>query len=248
MFPKEKCFKGLAVFLLPLCALFSQAETLTVATDVWEDYSNEDGTGYYTDLLKAIYEPQGINVVIKYVPYMRSVEMIANKKADVMLGAYEGEDIEGTYAKYPIEMDVVDAAVSPELAASWQGVNSLTGKKVGAVRGNEFSEYTEVDMKYREVSNLRSLLKMLNHKRIDAVLDYEPDILSAEKTTGEQSRFEIKTEVLVNPSFFVFANSKKGEKMRKIFDEYYIKLYKSGQVKKLYVANTGADNGMPVIN
>ena len=236
------------VTLLVVSGVSMAAQTLVVATDIWEGYSNEDGTGYYTDLLKAIYEPQGINVVVKYVPYMRSIEMLDNHKADVMLGAYQGEDITGSYGKYPIEIDVVDAAVSKDLAANWQGIESLSGKKVGAVRGNEFSEYTDVEMKYREVSNLRSLLKMLNHQRIDAVLDYEPDIISAEKTTGEKSKFEVKTGVLKNPSFFVFAKSSKGKNMKEVFDQGFLELYQAGKVKEIYIANTGGDDGMPILN
>ena len=243
MFSLEHCTKTLAVVLLSLYTMVARAETLIVATDVWEDYSNEDGTGYYLDLLKAIYEPKGINIDVKYVPYKRSVEMVDNKKADMMLGAYEGEEIVGVYGKYPIELDVVDAAVSPELAKE-----SLSGKKVGAVRGNEFNSYTNVSMKYREVSNLRSLLKMLNHQRIDAVLDYEVDIRSAGKAIGEASRFEIKTGVLSNPSYFVFANSARGEKMRKIFDEEFIKLYRDGKVQNIYLANTGNSAGLPIVN
>ncbi|MCR8922076.1 transporter substrate-binding domain-containing protein [Dasania sp. GY-MA-18] len=232
---------------LVCCSTMAAADTLVVATDIWEDFSNADGSGYYTDILSAIYEPRGIKVEVKYVPYKRSVEMMTSGKADVVLGAYKSEGLAGSYAAYPLEMDVVDVAISPELAASWSGLATLEGKKVGAVRGNDFDEYVPVKIQYKEVSNLKSLVKMLNHKRIDAILDYEADILRELKATGETAKFEIKNGVIKTPSFAVFANNSHGQAMLKIFNEAFIELHQSGQLKELLMKNTGSLDGYPVL-
>ncbi|WP_339671299.1 transporter substrate-binding domain-containing protein [Dasania marina] len=235
------------LFLSCLQSLSFAAGQIVVATDIWEDFSNPDGSGYYTDILKAIYEPRGIKVVVKYVPYKRSVEMMQSDKADVVLGVYKSENLPGSYADQPLEMDVVDAAISPALAATWSGLESLAGKKVGAVLGNDFNEFVPVSIQYKELSKLKSLVKMLNHQRIDAILDYEADIQRELQLSGEAANFEIKFGVIQNPSFAVFSNSSHGKAMLAIFNEAFIKLHESGKLKELLMNNTGSLSGYPVL-
>jgi ABC-type amino acid transport substrate-binding protein len=232
---------------LTLSAASFSATQITIATDVWEGFSNEDGTGYYTDVFKAIYEPKGIAVVVKYLPYKRARDMLESGNVDVMLGPYKGEQVDGNYSAHPLEMDVVDAAVTPAMAASWQGIESLEGKKVGAISGNEFDQYASVKMQYREVSNLKSLLKMLNHGRIDAVLDYEADIVSMQQKLGDEVSYVIEKGVMKNSGYAVFIKSDHGEKMLNIYNQAYLELHKNGVLKSLLIENTGTLEGYPTI-
>ena len=157
------------------------------------------------------------------------------------------ENLPGSYADQPLEMDVVDAAISPALAATWSGLESLAGKKVGAVLGNDFNEFVPVSIQYKELSKLKSLVKMLNHQRIDAILDYEADIQRELQLSGEAANFEIKFGVIQNPSFAVFSNSSHGKAMLAIFNEAFIKLHESGKLKELLMNNTGSLSGYPVL-
>lgn len=231
-------------FLAFCCSLLAcqivVGSTLLIATDDWEGYAHRDGSGYYLELFKEIFEPEGVTVSIKFFPYKRTVEMVSTNKADVMLGAYEKEVVTGSFAKFPLEIDKVDAAVRPEIANNWNGIQSLEGKRVGAVKGYAFDDYMEVNMRYKELSQLTSMLKMLNHGRLDAVVDYEADIHVAEKELGEKPQYVIVNSIIANPSYAVFANTANGKEMLKIFEAGMQKLMANGRLKVLMEKNVGS--------
>lgn len=222
------------------------ASSITIVSDEWEGYTNKQGGGYYFELMKAIFEAQGVNVNVKLVPYKRSVDMVTTQKADVMLGAYKGETIEGTFSPHPLEIDKVDVAISPQMNDQWQGVESLEGKRVGALKGYAFDDYIDVKMRYKELSNLKSLLKMLNHGRLDAVIDYEADIKVSEQDIKESPNYIIKKAIIVNPSFAVFSNTNNGKAMLAIFNEGIQSLHKSGRLKEIMMSNLGVLSTYPI--
>lgn len=57
-----------------------------VATDEWSSYTNKDGTGYYFDVLRAIFPAPEYELDIKIVPYARSLSMVKDGSAQVVLG------------------------------------------------------------------------------------------------------------------------------------------------------------------
>lgn len=221
------------------------AGTVTVATDAWEGYSNKNGSGYYLDLVRTVFEAEGIKVNIKIVPYPRSMEMVTTQKADVMLGAYPDADITGTYSAMPLNVEKIDAAITPALNGVWQGTESLAGKKVGAVKGLNFDQYLTVSMDYKEVSNLPSLLKMLDKGRMDAVLAAEADLMEADKASGGGNHF-IKHGVINNKAYAVFANSPNGKAMLEVFDKGMAKIHADGTLKSLMQKNLNTTIFYPV--
>ena len=228
----------IAVFICVFCCQFKlwAAASVTVATDAWEGYSDKSGGGYYLDLIRTVFEDAGVKVNIKIVPYPRSMEMVSNNKADVMLGAYPGAAIKGTYSAMPLNVEKIDAAITPTLNAVWQGPESLEGKKVGAVKGLNFDQYLSVKMDYKEVSNLPSLMKMLDKGRMDAVLAAEADLLEADKSVGGANHV-IKHAVIKNKAYAVFANSENGQAMLAIFNKGMEKIHGDGTLKALMQKN-----------
>ena len=228
--------KYLPVVLLITALNAWSAGSVLVATDAWEGYSNKDGSGYYLELINTIFNDAGVAVTIKIVPYPRSMEMVSNQKADVMLGAYPGADIKGVYSKRPLNVEKIDAAISPALEANWQGPNSLAGKKVGAVKGLNFDTYLDVEMEYKEVSKLTSLMKMLDKGRMDAVLAAEADILEADKSAGGVS-YVLKHAVINNKAYAVFSNSPNGKAMLSVFNQGIEKLHANGKLREIMQSN-----------
>ncbi|MCR8921639.1 transporter substrate-binding domain-containing protein [Dasania sp. GY-MA-18] len=233
-------YLGLMLWVLSFSPL-SSAATITIVTDKWDGYSNADGSGYYLELMKAIYSAEGVEVSVKQVPYARSMEMVATNKADVVLGIYPGEKFTGTYAKHPLNIDIIDAALTPAFASTWVDINSLADKKVGAVRGWGFDAYVPVKMRYKEYSSLKPLLKMLNNGRVDAVLATEVDI----KASASGNNFVIKKAVIVNSAYAVFASSNNAKKMLAIFDAGIVKLHDSGQLRAIMTKNLNSLESYP---
>ena len=225
-------------YLLAMVAWAAYAQnTITVATKVWDKYSESDGTGYYVDLLQAIFEPQGIRVDIKYVSFARSMQLVASGQADMMMGAYQQEQVPGLYAKYPTDRDVVDAVLSPALAASWQGLNSLKNMRVGAQKGEAFNDDIPVATYYFEAPDLNALLKMLESDRLDAVLFYEEDVVEVWASLGLAGEPLIRQGVLNNATYAVFADTESGKAYKKIYEAGLYALHQNGRLKKMMQQN-----------
>lgn len=72
-----------------------------------------------------------------------------------------------------VEVDSIDVAVTPGVAAGWTGIESLSHKKVQIMLAYRYNMLTPVPMYYEESSDMLTMLNSLNAGRIDAVLDYE---------------------------------------------------------------------------
>ena len=82
--------------LILLCAVAAlvQAEDAPVpgkimlASEEWNDYTNKDGSGLAWDVLRQVFEPAGITVQTRSVPYTRSVGLAQRGEVDGWVGAW----------------------------------------------------------------------------------------------------------------------------------------------------------------
>jgi polar amino acid transport system substrate-binding protein len=235
-------FKRLPL-LLTLLTFVAQSQNIVVATDEWEGYTNKDGTGYYFELIKHVFSEDKLDY--KIVPYARSLNMLTDRKSDVVLGVYEGELPDEIYSKHIIEQDQVDGAISLAIAKNWKGISSLEGKKVVAKIDYAFDTITDVKMHYSEKRDLTNMLKMLQNGRVDAVLDYKADITTAQENLKFTPKYVVKNAILSSPVYFVFANTVKGKALKLRFDTKVQELIESGALKQMMLKNTGSSVSFP---
>jgi len=129
----KNLLKIATVFAL-VCLSMGQAqaaEKILVVTEYYEKYTEKDGTGYYYEIISHIFKDY--DVTFKIYPFARSVAMVKSGKADIVLGVYEGDLPDKHLSAKPIEIDRPDLITKPELVANWKGLESLKGKKVGAL-------------------------------------------------------------------------------------------------------------------
>ncbi len=89
---------------------------VTISTDSWLGYTNKDGSGYYFDILKRVFPKPEWQLKIEMVPFSRVRYLIDHDRVNMALGFYSGDTTRALYSKYPVEVDSVDAAITPELA------------------------------------------------------------------------------------------------------------------------------------
>lgn len=235
--------------LLVLIGLFfinvSVAEKILVVTDEWEGYTSKEGSGYYMDLLKKIFNEPSDNIEFLVTPYARSLAMIEGGKADIVLGIYRDEIPDKHLAAYVVEQDLVDILVSKEMASQWQGVKTLEGKPVLAKIGYSFDDITDVKMKYSEKASLEGMIKMLSVGRAVGILDYKADLEPLVKKTGlDKEGYTIITSVLSSPIYFGFADNPRSQGLKKRFEKGFKVLFESGEVKRLMESSLGNSNGL----
>ncbi len=205
--------------VLALLPLQSHAEDITVVTDIWEDYTNTNGTGFYLDVLRQVFPPPGYKLVIQYVPYKRSLHLVKQGVADITTGVNAGDMEEKFLALEFVEKDSVDMLVKNELAENWQGLKSLKDKNVVAKIGYNFGSVFEVPVHYEEKTQLLGMMKMLGAGRVDAVLDYKSDIKKLWDKSGLGDNYSIIERVIEKNAYYAFSDRNPA------FKEHFLKVF-----------------------
>ncbi len=227
------------LFALILFPIKSFAVDVMVTTDYWENYTNKDGTGFYLDVLKEAFPSSQYNLIIKHMPYKRTLDMVEKGKSDIALGVYSGDMSDDKYLamKY-IEIDEVDLLLKKDLAKGFKDLNSLKGKNVVAKIGYAFDGYFDVPVNYKEKPQLLGMMKMLKAGRVDAVLDYYDDMKNNWDKAGLDDSYTIVRAVIINKAYFAFADKSKGLK------DHFLKVY-PGLVKSGKIIELGKKYGIP---
>ncbi|MFT5234819.1 MAG: polar amino acid transport system substrate-binding protein [Shewanella sp.] len=238
--------KAIKYFLLFCLSWFpiqsiSAPQTIHIVTESWLGYTNEDGTGFYFDILKQIFPEENWLVKIDIAPFSRVRYLLNHERADMALGFYAGDKIKAIYSEQPVEVDSVDIALTPEMAENWNGLESLSLKKVQAMLKYRYDEFINVSMYYEESSSLLEMLDRVNRGHIDAVLDYKPTMLAKVANLSQPRQFVIIENVFRAEIYFVFALNAKGRQLKAHFDIELQKMSDSGELDRLFRQYVGPD-------
>ena len=221
-----------AFMVITLLSVQCYAKDVVVATDTWENYTNEDGTGYYLDVLRAVFPAPEYKLKIKRFPYKRALHNVEHDKADITLGVCQGDMPDKFLAMKYIDIDSVDLLVNKEISDNWQGLKSLKDKKVVAKIGYGFDAFFEVPINYTEKAHLLGMMKMLGAGRVDAVLDYKEGLEGNwEKSKLGKNKYSIVEGVISSKTYFAFAT--KSQDLKNHFLKVFPSLVKSGKILEI---------------
>jgi len=235
-------FKALPLFLLILiqtASVFGEdIKTIQIATPVWEGQTNEDGTGLFFEIVRSIYEPVGIKMEFKFVPWKRAVYMIERCEADALLDSYRENITEKMIIpKYPLVKEYNVAVFKKDKIKKWEGVKSLEGLRLLWIRGYDFHKNPNMIylyVKWEEIDDYETAWKMLDIDRADAYLDAFVDVrnfISKNKVDMTPYRMEF---IFGENGYMAFSKSEKSEKLIAIYDKRIIELFKSGELKNIF--------------
>jgi hypothetical protein len=225
-------------------ATYGKPIVINVVTATWEGFANADQTGYYFDIFQRIFPAPEWQLSVQFLPFSRTVYMLEHERADVLFSVYRGDIKRGLLSAHVVEMDSIDAAVTPEIAASWQGIESLSHKRVQDMLAYRYNMLTAVPMYYEESSDMLTMLNSLNFGRIDAVLDYKKEILALVPKLKTPQTFVIIQGVLKTEVYFAFANTDKGRMLKQHFDQEHKLLIDSGEQDRLFLETTEKLNSL----
>ncbi len=229
--------------------LIAQAEdapitTINLITSEWPGYTNKDGTGLYFDLIKAVYEPEGIQMKFELVPWKRA-QALVKKTADAIVGETMLPDEDYLYPQWPIDIEEVTVIFKKGADVKWNGESTLENKTVSWIRGYDFQMYLHVKLNMLEVDNLQSGLLMLDAGRIDFLIDYEDFIMeevenirNTVKPDFALEQYQMESLRLGAKVYVAFVNSSRGKRLVEIFDRRMAQLYESGALDAMYKSFT----------
>lgn len=209
-------------------------DMIRVSSEQWDEATHRDGSGLYWEIIRAVYEPVGIEVRHRIVPYARSIrEVTVTDKADAWVASYMDE-IEGPlYPERHFDADYVGAVYNPDLTQGINGQENLEGRDVGWMRGYAYDQYLSVEVDATQIDNRHGGLRMVEEGRIDFFVDAQIEIDTALEKTGLGESLESET-VLELPLYLGFADTERGRELRSIWDRRMLELLRDGTISTLY--------------
>jgi polar amino acid transport system substrate-binding protein len=205
----KKCLAPVAAGLLLCLAAVVQADTITAAGDPYPpfgDPKNPTG-GLAVEILRAAYQTQGHKITMEFVPWARAEAGVKNGTYDIVPYTWRTDArLKVLLFSTPYAIGNVRFMKRKGDPFDFIGLDSLTGKVVGTVRGYGYGDaFVNASNFTREPSNdLMTNVKKLLRKRVDLTLEDEivaRALLSTEDPQAlEQIEF-VKTPLSVNPLY-----------------------------------------------
>lgn len=222
---------------LSLSAMGEEIKTIRIATPAWEKQTNEDGTGLFFDIIRRIYEPEGIKMAFEIVPWKRAENMVALNHADAMLCVAEQNIGDQLSSRYPIYADSVVAIFKKEKAAKWNGQKSLEKMKAIWLRGYDMHKNPgmgELKLNFDEIDSHDQAWKMLKNNRAEVYIETLVDVWEPAKRNGIDMN-NYQAETLWTENYYVaFSKSDKSKELIEIYDKKIPEMLQSGELKKLF--------------
>ncbi len=234
-------YKSAITVILSLCCIGFAAgqdiKNIKIVTPEWEACTHKDGTGLFFEIVRNVYEPEGIKMEYEFVPWKRAVYIVEEKKeADAYLSRMKDSD--HLAPDYPLWVEYAAAVFRKDHIGEWKGIATLSGKTAVWMRGYDYhTEKRIADVKLKkwdEIDKPEQAWRLVEKGRydfyIDALLDIE-QYVRKNKVNMESYHIGI---IWGEPSYMIFAKTLKSAKLIEIYNRRIIELFKSGELKKIF--------------
>jgi ABC-type amino acid transport substrate-binding protein len=201
------------------------------ASEEWADYAQADGQGLAWDILREVFEPEGVKLEIRSVPYTRSIGLVQRGEVDVQVGAYRDEFEGVLYPRWHYDVDHVYALglaskPTPTLA-------TIGNYRLVWMRGYEYNQYLPDIQRFNEIHRSVGILPMLIHDRADFYIDASMEIEDVLAKAENPEQFTL-TPLIKLPLYLGFATTENGQVLRALFDRRMEVLVKNGRLRPIF--------------
>jgi polar amino acid transport system substrate-binding protein len=214
----------------------SHIKTISIVAPVWEGYTNKDGTGVYWEVLKEIYQPLGIHIKPKSVPWNRAMKMVSKYRTyNGIVGEYRDTEEDVLFPDYAIDIEYMSLLSKNSSGYVFKDLTSLLGKKVGWIKDYEVIVKSKRNFELREFRNIEQGIELLNAGKIDFLIDDWDEIAAAMGEVGMTT-----ADYTVDPMpegkdiYTAFSVDNLSRELIKIYNERIPVLAKSGKLAEIY--------------
>lgn len=176
----KKLLLLIAILFLTTIQCFADDKTIVAAGDPYPPFVDPSSPkeGLSLEIARAAYKLEGYTVKMEYVPWARAEDGVQKGKYDILTNTWMNEKRKG-YLMYsePYAVNEIKFIKTKDDPFEYNGLESLTGKKIGTVRGYGYGEafMGATNFKREEAENLMTSIKKLTHasKRVDLVIEDE---------------------------------------------------------------------------
>jgi polar amino acid transport system substrate-binding protein len=232
-----------ALFLLYLAGSATAAELLAVGARferVYEQRADGEFTGMAPELLRTLAERMGHTVRFAVYPWARAQAMVAEGKADILIGPYKTPEREQlmAFSKRAFYRDRMVFYARNEAHLQWNGeYDKLAGLRILAINGWAYGPQFEAArprLQIQTVNTLESALSMLAAGRADLLAtnrrNAEPE---AERLRLADRVAPLPTVIEVQDGYFAFPLKERVPHLRADFDTAFAAYADAGELHRL---------------
>ncbi len=208
-FMTKNFWRWLLLLSLGLLSGLALADTFSAAGDPYPPYGDPkypDG-GLGIEIIRAAFKTQGHTITMEYVPWARAESGIKNGSYDILPFTWRTEArVKVLLFSTAFAIGNVRFIKRKGDPFEFNGLESLSGKMVGTIRGYGYSDaFVNSTLFQKESGNdLMTSIKKLLRNRIDLTLEDEivaRSIIQAEDPEALQHIEFVKTPLAVNPLY-----------------------------------------------
>lgn len=244
---------ALCALLLSNTAAMALPNTITVVADTWCPYNCEPDSekpGYVIELIKAIYEPEGIKVNYEIMPWTRAINETRELKFTAIIGATKSEAPDFIYPQRMVGLSIYKFYTRKDSEWTYQGPNSLEYISLGTVDGYSYNSVIDSYLERNRRDRLRvqvvggefateQNIKKLLAKRIDVMLE-DPNVvanslLALDKKDGLRVLDRLDSPNPEQDDLYMAFSPKNpdAKELAAIFDRGLVRLREDGELEKI---------------
>ncbi|WP_273824153.1 substrate-binding periplasmic protein [Pseudomonas asplenii] len=202
-----------------------------LVSEEWADYTNADGSGLAWDVLREVFEPQGIKVEIRSEPYVRSVGLVERGEADAWVGSYSQEISGALYPRWNYDTDHIYAVGLASKPVPT--LDNLGSYRLAWVRGYKYQKYLPNVRDFNEIQRRDGILSMLQHDRVDFYIDALTEVEDVLEQAEDPKLFR-NTHLAELPLYLGFADNERGRALLALYDQRMTELVKAGGLRRIF--------------
>ncbi|WP_316898389.1 transporter substrate-binding domain-containing protein [Pseudodesulfovibrio indicus] len=187
--------------------------------------------GVFTDVLKAVFEPEGYDLVHRELPYARAKAEVAQCKIQCTLAIRD--NVEGVTSAHAA-IALYSPAVGYVLANGFHGVEDLAGQKVAHLFGSDIQRLLPVEIRPQPTYDLSSAVLMLDRGHVKYVVTDGTVLRETIAACGlPEVEFGI-VPLMTLEVVPVFSPDEAGRHLCAIYDRRMRELASSGRLEAIY--------------
>jgi polar amino acid transport system substrate-binding protein len=214
----------------------AEIAAISVVAPDWEGFTSPNGEGLYWDILRAIFEPEGIKVKTYTAPWNRAMKMVTKYRTYMAIpGEYKDSEENLIFPNYPLEKEKLVTVTLKSAGHNLATLEALSGLKVTWKKGYDVLDVDETGITLDEFRDISEGLQKITSKKVDALID-EPDEVESGITNGAFNASDF-TIIPFSENKYVYLGLHPGvisERLIEIYDRRTEALVKNGELIKIY--------------
>ena len=217
----------IAFLFLCLASPYVAAEHIKVALTQWTGYTNNDGSGFYHEVLKKAFPDDQLEYF--YDTYRRNTHYFEQGSFDLILGVFPEDINNGVIPYWHLDFERPVVAFYNKQKGNIKSAKDLNGAMFSWMRGYNLGQYIDVPHQSYLVNSQRQGFELLLKNRTDVFADYEYNFF--EEYRDKIGFFEL---IPARKTYIVFSNTPKGKALAKRFDARMLILRDEGVLANIY--------------